>query len=868
MSHTRYVHDLLSPLRVPHADGREAVSGPAPGGGESRPPATPAGDVFVALVIGAGLAVLLLSFPKVVPNVWLFLALTAASCLASGLRLRLPLGASASSLSVSYTVDFAALLLIGRDLTTVVAAASAFTQSTVGVDRRNPPVRILFNVAALIVTVFAAGSAFQYFGGGVTGGLSVGAIAKPLVTSALVYYLVNTALVATAIGLSTGQPPLKVWDANFVWTAPSYFVGAGAAAGAVALWNTDHGWLVPLAAAPVYLTFRSYSIYVERIAAEKRHNEKVLQLHKEAMAALEAARRSEQRYALAAAGSNDGLWDWEIPGDTLYCSERWKLMLGLSPTTTVATLGDWLQYACDEDRAGLRAAIEAHLAGYSAHFEHEYRIHHAGGGLRWVLCRGIAVRDDHGQPVRMAGSQTDVTESRRSQDTLARAARHDHLTGLPNRRLFGELLQRSIARNVRTPEARYAVLFIDLDGFKLVNDSLGHLVGDQFLVAIATRLQAQLRPGDVLARLGGDEFAVLVEDFATPDDVSLITERLQHSLAEPLRLEGRELYASASIGVVLGGPQYGTVDELLRDADIAMYRAKAAGRGGYQLFDPAMRASAIQRLTLETELRQAVERRDFEVFYQPIVELATSDICGLEALVRWVRPDGRMAKPAEFIPVAEETGLVVPLTYFVLREACRQAASWQARFDRPIGMSVNISSKLFAREDFVDQVQQALAACPIRPGTLRLEVTESALLNHSDVVYRNFERLRRMSVAMYLDDFGTGYSSLSYLQRYPVDALKLDRSFVARMGTDGHCAIGNAIVTLARELGMGLIAEGVETLAHAEQLKALDCPHAQGNLFSEPLTREGAEALLAEAYRPQVRPAGAHNLRSFTRRTA
>jgi diguanylate cyclase (GGDEF)-like protein/PAS domain S-box-containing protein len=861
-----YLSALLPPLRdflARRGGGLPGGSLPVPEG----PSASREAHAFVWSTILAGGAVFASSFPHDVPNVGLFLALTAASSIASALRLRLPLGTSASSLSVSYTVDFAALLLIGRDLTMVVAAASAFTQSTIGVDRRNPPVRILFNVMALIVTVYAAGTTFLFFGGGAAAP-QIGAIAKPLVASALVYYLVNTALVATAIGLSSGQPPLRVWDTHFVWTAPSYFVGAGAAVAGVALWQTGHGWLVPLATAPVYLTFRSYSIYVERIAAEKRHNDEVLQLHKDAMQALEAAQRSEQRYALAAAGSNDGLWDWEIPADALYCSARWKLMLGLSPAATITTLDAWLQYVHDDDRPGLRAAIDSHLAGYSAHFEHEYRIAHAGGGLRWVLCRGIAVRDEDGQPVRMAGSQTDVTESRRSQDTLARAARHDHLTALPNRRLFGELLQRSIARSVRSVEARYAVLFIDLDGFKLVNDSLGHLVGDQFLVAIATRLQAQLRPGDVLARLGGDEFAVLVEDFATQEDVCVITQRLQHSLQEPLRLDSRELYASASIGVVLGGPQYGTVDELLRDADIAMYRAKAAGRGGYELFDPAMRASAIERLTLETELRQAVERREFNVFYQPIVELATTEVVGLEALVRWVRPDGRIARPAEFIPVAEETGLVVPMTYLVLREACREAAAWQAQFDRPLGISVNISSKLFAREDFVDQVAQALAACSLRPGTLRLEVTESALLNHSEVVHRNFERLRKMSVAMYLDDFGTGYSSLSYLQRYPVDALKLDRSFVVRLGTDDNPAIGHAIVKLARELGMGLIAEGVETAAHAEQLKALDCPHAQGNLFSEPLTRESTEALLTKAYRPQAKPGAVHNLRSFTRRTA
>ena len=507
----------------------------------------------------------------------------------------------------------------------------------------------------------------------------------------------------------------------------SVVVAGSAASFSALLTVTGYVWMLPLALALIYLTFRSYRISRDQMTADRRHHAEVTRLHREAVRALDTARESEQRYA--------------------------------------------------------------------------------------------------------------------------RAARHDDLTGLPNRRLFGELLQRSIARAVRASGPRYAVLFVDLDGFKLVNDSLGHLAGDDFLKAISVRLQAQLRPSDVLSRLGGDEFAVLVEGFASPDEVCLITERLQRSLGDAIRLHGHEIYASASIGVVFGSPPYATVDELLRDADIAMYRAKAAGRGGYQIFDPHMHASAVERLTLETELRQAVERHDFTLVYQPIVELPSSDICGLEAFVRWTRPGGRVIGPADFIPVAEETGLIVPLTYSVLGDACRQAAAWQRMFGQPLGISVNISSRLFARGDFVDEVERALEVSGLLPGTLRLEITEHTLLNSSDVVHRNFERLHDIHVAVYLDDFGTGYSSLSSLQRYPVDALKLDRSFVARMGTPDHgCAIGSAIVKLAHDLGMGLIAEGVETLAHAEQLLALGCPHAQGHLFSEPRTTEATETLLARAF--------------------
>jgi diguanylate cyclase (GGDEF)-like protein/PAS domain S-box-containing protein len=817
-------------------------TGGTPARGEKQP--LPA-SLFVSAVIATGCAVLVFWGPKEVPNPAQFAWLLAASALASSLRLRLPLGASSSNLSISYSVDFAALLLIGTELTMLVAGVSAWIQSTFGHDRRNPIFRTVFNAAALVLTVKAAGATFAYLGGQ-PGALELRDIAKPLVASALVYYVVNTSIIATAIGLANRKPVWTVWQSNFLWTAPSYYVGAGAAVAGVVLWQTKQWWLLPLATAPVYLTFRSYRMYVDRLASEERHKEEVLRLHGDTLAALEAARQSEQRYALAAAGSNDGLWDWDVRADALYSSERWKMIIGLSPEHSVSTMEEWLTLVDEEDRAALQQALHAHLAGERSHFEHEYRMRHVDGSVRWVLCRGIAIRDEAGQAIRMAGSQTDISEQRAIRDSLAQAAQHDPLTNLPNRTLFRELLQRAIAQGTRSPAPGYAVLFIDLDGFKGVNDTHGHVVGDRFLRAIAERLQSYLRPGDALARLGGDEFAVLAERLATPDDVRAIAERLQQALAAPFHVHDHELRGSASIGIVVGAPQYRSVDALLRDADIAMYRAKAAGRGGYELFDPEMHATALKRLTVETELRRAVERNDFTVFYQPIVQLPSSTICGLEALVRWVRPDGHMAAPAEFIAIAEETGLIVPLTYQVLREACYQAAAWQQMFARPLELSVNISSRLFTRPEFIDQVEEAIAESGLLPGTLRLEIPESVLIEHSDVVDHHFTRLRRIQVAVHLDNFGSGYASLSYLQRYPVDALKLDKSFVARMGTPGNDGIGGAIVKLARELGMGLIAEGVETVAHADQLVALNCPHAQGYLFSEPLTAGDVVPLLAK----------------------
>jgi diguanylate cyclase (GGDEF)-like protein/PAS domain S-box-containing protein len=531
--------------------------------------------------------------------------------------------------------------------------------------------------------------------------------------------------------------------------------------------------------------------------------------------------------------------------DTLYCSERWKLMIGLSPTDSACTLEEWLNLADEEDRPRLKEAIDAHLTGERSHFEIEYRMRHVDGHVRWVHCRGIAVRDESGRAIRLAGSQTDISEQRRIRDSLAQAAQHDPLTDLPNRTLFRELVQRAITQTTRVGSPGYAVLFIDLDGFKLINDTHGHVAGDRFLKAIAKRLHSHLRPGDVLARLGGDEFGVLAHNVETTDHVCAIAGRLQEALAEPFLINGQRTRGAASIGIVVGTAQSRSVDALLRDADIAMYRAKAAGRGGYELFDPDMHTAALKQLTFETELRRAIERNHLTVFYQPIVQLTSSRICGLEALVRWERSDGRLMAPSEFIAIAEETGLIVPLTYQVLGQACHQVAAWQQMFGRPLDLSVNISSKLFSRPEFIDRVEEAIRESGLLPGTLRLEIPESVLIDHSDVVGHQFNRLRGMQVALHLDNFGTGYASLSYLQRYPVDALKLDKSFVARMGTPSNDGVGGAIVKLARELGMGLIAEGVETVTHVEQLRALDCPHAQGYLFSRPLTASDMAPLLA-----------------------
>ena len=560
-----------------------------------------------------------------------------------------------------------------------------------------------------------------------------------------------------------------------------------------------------------------------------------------------ALRRSEQRYALAASGANDGLWDWDLVLEEVYFSPRWSSMLGLAPNTSCGRPGDWFRRVHPEDLTSLNAALEAHLAGETAHFQHEHRVRHEDGTYRWMLCRGVAVRRPDGRATRIAGSQTDITERVSAQEQLRHAALHDTLTALPNRALFMELLARVLERRKRHPEDLFAVLFLDIDRFKVVNDSLGHLVGDELLAGISRRLESCLREGDVLARLGGDEFTILLTDLSQPSDVSLIAERIQEVLRAPLFVGGRELFTTASIGIALSTADYTQPEDIMRDADTAMYRAKALGKARHELFDTGMHAKAVDRLGFEHDLRGAMERREFALHYQPLVSLSSGQWTGFEALLRWNR-GGHPVAPSEFIPVAEETGIIEPLGTWVLQEACRQAAVWRRQFPGGVfdGITVNVSTQQLARRDFLQVVQGALKAAMLDPGDLRLEITETVLMDdpeRAEVVLRD---LRQLGVKIYLDDFGTGYSSLSYLHRFPVDTLKIDRSFVASLKEGGERpAIIESIVTLARTLGTHVIAEGLETEQQVHELTRLGCTEAQGYFFGRPLPARIAESLLA-----------------------
>jgi diguanylate cyclase (GGDEF)-like protein/PAS domain S-box-containing protein len=487
--------------------------------------------------------------------------------------------------------------------------------------------------------------------------------------------------------------------------------------------------------------------------------------------------------------------------------------------------------------------------------ELEYRIVQPDGEVRWLYNRSQVVYDASGKPVRIDSIDTDITERKQAEELLQRNAFYDALTDLPNRALFMDRLDHALQRIKRHPNILFAVLFLDLDGFKLINDSLGHLMGDRLLQAFARRLSECLRPSDTLARLGGDEFTILLEDIDTLKDAISVAQRILQSLALPFNLNGQQVFTNTSIGIALSTADYQRSDEILRDADTAMYRAKAQGKGCYAVFNPQMYQLAVSRLQLETDLRRAINHQEFQVFYQPIVWLATGQVTEFEALIRWQHPQRGLILPAEFIPIAEETGLIVPIGQWILKEACQQMKAWQDRFKHRITLKINInlSGKQLREIHFIEQIEQTLAETGLEASSLKLEITESLLIENVEVPTNLFVELRKRDIELCLDDFGTGYSSLSYLHRFPVSTIKIDRSFVSKMKPDNdRSEIVRAIVTLARILRMNAIAEGIETEEQLEQLKALGCEKGQGYFFSKPLSKEDAEALLLSAIGEKV----------------
>jgi diguanylate cyclase (GGDEF)-like protein/PAS domain S-box-containing protein len=567
-----------------------------------------------------------------------------------------------------------------------------------------------------------------------------------------------------------------------------------------------------------------------------------------------ALKESEERYALAAKGANDGLWDWDLRTNEIHYSSRWKQMLGFSDAEIGNNPDEWIGRIHQDDSDRVKLEINAHIEGVSTHFQSEYRLLCKDGGYRWVLCRGMAVYDDQGSAYRIAGSQTDITEERRMSEQLLREAFYDALTGLPNRALFMDRLGHAVRRGKRQGNHHFAVLFLDLDRFKLINDSLGHQAGDSLLIETAERIGMLIRPGDTVARLGGDEFVVLLEDIEDGTNAARIADRIRGAFHKPFLLNDREVFVTASIGIAINSNEYERPEDMLRDADIAMYRAKADQQGDHVLFDPSMQKATIEFLELQNDLRRALERSEFCLHYQPILDLETNKIVCLEALIRWNHPTKGLVPPGSFIPLAEETGLIIPIGDWVLETACRQLKAWHEQGSQVL-VAVNLSARQLRDPNLADVVAKVLHDTGIQANSLELEITESMVMRDWEIVEATLERLRALGVRLCLDDFGTGYSSLNYLHRMPVTKLKIDRSFLGRtdVGIERHDIV-RTILDLANRLEIEVVAEGIETERQFTQLRNMKCKMGQGFYFARPLDEVSASELVLGECQHEAEP--------------
>ncbi len=770
---------------------------------------------------------------------FLFLAILT---LVVGSRVNIRIPRVKGFISVSDTFIFLVLLMFGKEAAVLLAAAEALCSSL----RFSKKVStILFNTAVMGSSTFIASWAVhiflgpnvfqQYYSADYVIGISV---------LACVQYAGNSGLVAIAAALKTDQRLWITWRDGFLWTSLTYFAGAFAA-GIIFHLISIFGFYALLTTTPIVaVLYFTYTTYLKNLEVSKTQAEHA-QLH---MAAL---RESEERFRSAfdhAAGmalvAPDGRW---LEVNRSLCE-----IVGYSEAELLASDFQFLTY--HEDLNATFDQISKLHHGMVSTVQMEQRFVHKNHHLIWVL---LSVTKVSNPSANLIFQIQDITHRKRAEEQLIHDAFHDALTGLPNRALFMDHLQQSVERAKRRKHIPFAVLFVDFDRFKVINDSLGHMAGDQLLVDISNRLKSTVRPGDTVARIGGDEFTILVDDLNTADEAMLIADRLLRKMAEPFNLAGREVFVTASIGITLSTVGYEQPEDALRDADTAMYRAKTMGKARYEVFDKTMHASAENQLQIQTDLWRAVERAELALDYQPIVSLRTGRIAGFEALLRWRHPSRGLISPMEFISVAEETGLIVSIGRWVLEQACLQIRQFQKIYphDPPLYVSVNLSAKQFMQPDLIDLVSVALDKSGLEPVSLKVEITESMVMRDVESVTTMLGHLKALGIDVSIDDFGTGYSSLSYLHRFPISTLKVDRSFVSSMTHNVESMeIVRTIVALAGNLSMEVVAEGVETLDQATKLRQMNCEYGQGYFFSRALNAEGAAKLLSTDWVCDVLP--------------
>jgi diguanylate cyclase (GGDEF)-like protein/PAS domain S-box-containing protein len=757
-----------------------------------------------------------------------------------GARLVIPIPSIKSEITVNDSFVFLTMLFCGGEAAILVAAAAGFCSSL----RVTKKVKVhLFNAAMMACSTFLTVIILRTFFGPVENlaGLRLSAgFVGALGLMGIVQYVANSGFATVYTGCKMNQPFWSTWRTCYLWTSVTYLVGASAAF-LIAKLITQIGFYGAIATTPiiaiVYITYKTYLKNVEVSLAHAEHAEQ------HAAVLQESEERFRSAFDYAAIGmalvSQEGRWlqvNHSLCGIVGY-SEEELLTTDIQSVTHPEDLGDLL---IQQSRL-----IKGTLPGYQT----EQRYMHKLGHEVWSQSSVSRVRDPETQSLRFIFQIQDITDRKRAEARLVHDAFHDGLTGLPNRALFIDHLKLAVARRRRKEYALFSVLFLDLDRFKVVNDSLGHLVGDQLLKAVASKLQTCLRPGDTIARLGGDEFTILLEDIKSDNEAVYVAERIQRELAQPFELEGRTVFASASIGIAPSTTGYERPEDILRDADTAMYYAKSLGGNRHHVFDKSMHVRAVKLMQMHNDLRAAIEREQLVVEYQPIVSLESFRVIGFEALARWQHSEHGLISPGQFIPIAEETGLIIPIGEWILREACSQLRQWQDLYPNaaPLTISVNLSGKQFAQPNLIEQIEQVLAETRLSPSSLWLEITESVVVENVEAASETCKRLRLLGVGLSIDDFGTGYSSLSSLHSFPISTLKIDGSFVSRMNGDNeNTEIIRTIMSLAGNLGMDVIAEGVETLEQLTRLRTLGCEKGQGFFFSRPVSASDAENLLIE----------------------